>query len=71
MPTDKFENFALCLKAISAFLDGNPEAAEQNLEFVRANVAKMPARERGEFRREIVWIISQLSRLELRLAEDD
>ncbi len=70
MPDRQFENFALCFKAIFTFLDGDPKRRNKVwnscLRECRENVLPRARNFAGN-----VSIISQLSRFELRLAEDD
>jgi hypothetical protein len=65
------ENFWLSIIAIAAFLDGSREASEQTLDHVQRDLMKRPAAERRSLRRALILIIAQLSRLEVRLSEQD
>jgi len=67
MPNQKFW---LSVTAMAAFLDGNWDLSEVTLDRLHEGLKQLPPEERMERRREITLIVSQLSRLEMRMVED-
>jgi hypothetical protein len=65
------ESFWLSVRATAAFLDGSRADSEQTLDHIQEDLMKHPAAERSSLRRAIILIIAQLSRLEVRLSEQD
>lgn len=65
------QNFWPNLRALAAFLEGSREQSEETLDHLQASLLDMPEKERRDLRRAIVLLVAQLSRLEMRLTEDD
>jgi len=55
---------------MAAYLDGNWTLGEETLDRLHADMKTLSPEERIEYRREITLIVSQLSRLEMRMVED-
>jgi hypothetical protein len=64
------QNFWPCVKAMAAFLDGARDLEELTLDELRNELMQLKSAERMERRREIMLIIAQLSRLEIRMTEE-
>ncbi len=68
MPGD---HFWLCVEALAATFDGDPEAAEENLGIYENHALKFSPEKRAMVRHNLVEIIGGLSRLATRLADYD
>jgi hypothetical protein len=64
------QNFWLSVKAMAAYLDGNWDLGELTLNQLHHDLMRLASEDRLEYRREIALIISQLSRLEIRLIQE-
>lgn len=63
------KNFWLCAKAMAAFLDEKWDLEGVALDHLCVDLEQLPPAERSECRRELTLIITQLSRLEMRMVE--
>jgi hypothetical protein len=70
IPVMSNQNFWLSVRAMAAYLDGNWTLGEETLDRLHADMKTLSPEERIEYRREITLIVSQLSRLEMRMVED-
>jgi hypothetical protein len=64
------QNFWLSVTAMAAFLDGNWDLGEVTLDRLHDDLKRRSPEDRMERRREITLIVSQLSRLEMRMVEE-
>lgn len=65
------DNFWLCLKSVAAELDGGRSESERTLDVLEQQLRLHSRQERHRIREQITLIVSQLSRLEMRLLESD
>jgi hypothetical protein len=62
-------NFRLALQALASFFDWDRQATEDAVTKLEKQLCACSPQDRDEIRRQLVLVVSNLSRLEIRLAE--
>jgi hypothetical protein len=68
---DKIKSILLAVEALAFALDFGRDGAEQALSAFESELKSITDAERSEIRRRMIFIIAQLSRLEVRLISSD
>ena len=68
MTTERFWN---CVTSMAAELDGGPAESEDFLDYLEDELRRHPRQRRDQMRKQLVLIVAQLARLEMRLVESD
>jgi hypothetical protein len=67
--TSKIQSIYLAVEALAMSLDFGREASEELLNVLETEVKNLTPTERDDFRRRMIFIVAQLSRLEVRLMD--
>jgi len=67
--TSKIQSIYLGVEALATSLDFGREASEELLNALEKAVKSLTPSERDDFRRRMIFIVAQLSRLEVRLMD--
>jgi hypothetical protein len=69
--SDTNKNIFLCIEALDAGLDCDRANSEKTLDALEGDLVKMSLNQRNDVRRNMICIVAQLSRLEVRLMAHD
>jgi hypothetical protein len=67
----RIKSIHLAIEALAGSLDCGRDAAEEVLNELEIELKSLTPSERADFRRRMIFIVAQLSRLEVRLMGDD
>ena len=65
------DNFWLCVEALAEVIDDNPIASKETLDQTEGALRQLNRVDRDEMRRNMLLIVTELDRVEIRMKETD